>query len=175
MGKDAGVVDYTRISLPGPLQLVVVYLTSSFAYMGRLFKMDMPCDYYPARITYPLQKLLAKFHWVEQPPNQVLEFFSVPHLTNVGGFMEPFYQDGGSLFLVFAIVLYTFIFDRIVIKIMKNISAMGIIMIATICFISFMAFFVPKVASTATWFTIIAAFLLSYLMPSKTREKIPGQ
>jgi hypothetical protein len=82
----------------------------------------------------------------------VLEFFSVPILTNVGTFLEPFYQDGGRLFLIFGILIHTLLFDRIALFLMKRISIFSVISIATLCFINFIAFFVPKVTSASSWF-----------------------
>ena len=154
-------MNYTKFNLPPSIQPLFLYLTSSFAYLGRLIYVDAPCNYSPARVTYPIQKVLLKFKLVDQPPNQILDFFTVPLLTNVGTFLEPFFQDGGRLFLVLGIILHTFIFDRVVLYLMKNISQMAVIAISTICFINFIAFFVPKITSTATWFILLFAYLLS--------------
>lgn len=161
LGKGADDVNYTKFNLPPSIQPLFLYLTSSFAYLGRLIYVDAPCNYSPARVTYPIQKVLLKFKLVDQPPNQILDFFTVPLLTNVGTFLEPFFQDGGRLFLVLGIILHTFIFDRVVLYLMKNISQMAVIAISTICFINFIAFFVPKITSTATWFILLFAYLLS--------------
>lgn len=166
LGKDAGIERYSKSGLPDSIQLLLVYVTSSFAYMGRLFFMGMPTEYYPARVTYPLQKLLAKFHLVEQPPNQVLEFFSVPFFTNVGSFMEPYFQDGGRIFLLMGILLHTFVFDRIVYYFLRKMNSLSVIIIAAICYINFIAFFVPKIASTATWFIMLSVLLIGWLLPT---------
>jgi oligosaccharide repeat unit polymerase len=171
LGKDGGVVSYTQYDLPAPIQLVLVYFTSSFAYLGRIFQLDYPIDFYPMRVTYPLQKVFAKLSMVEQPPPQVLEFMSVPHLTNVGTFLEPFLRDGGWVFILAGILLHSFVFDKIAMGVLKRITSMGVIIIATLCFINFMAFFVPKIVSTATWFTLILAFVLHIYTGSKGESK----
>ena len=171
LGKDGGVVSYTQYDLPAPIQLVLVYFTSSFAYLGRVIQLDYAIDFYPMRVTYPLQKALAKFSLVEQPPNQVLEFMSVPHLTNVGTFLEPFVRDGGWIFVLMGILIHSFLFDKMVMQLLKKVTPMAVIMIASFCFINFMAFFVPKIVSTATWFTLLLAFGL-HVMMLKRENKI---
>ena len=160
LGKGADDENYLTIGLPKWTQTIFLYLTSSFAYLGRLFAMDMPCDYYPARITYPLQKVLAKMQFADQPPNQILEFFSLPILTNVGSFLEPFFQDGGRVYLILGILIHTLLFDFLVLQLLRRPSVFSIITISTLCFTNFIAFFVPKITSTATWFIVLFAFLL---------------
>ena len=173
LGKDVNIERYSKSGLPDSIQLLLVYVTSSFAYMGRLFYMGLPCDYYPARVTYPLQKLLAKFHFIEQPPNQVLEFLSVPFFTNVGSFLEPYFQDGGRFFLLIGILLHSFVFDKIVLYLLKRMHALSAILIAAVCYINFIAFFVPKIASTATWFIMISVLLIGRFVPSnETNVKV---
>jgi oligosaccharide repeat unit polymerase len=108
---------------------------------------------------------------VEQPPPPVLEFMSVPHLTNVGTFLEPFLRDGGWIFILAGILLHSFVFDKIAMGVLKRITPMGVIIIATLCFINFMAFFVPKIVSTATWFTLILALVLHVYTGAKEHKK----
>jgi hypothetical protein len=165
LGKGADDLNYTKFNLPPSIQPIFLYLTSSFAYLGRLLYLDASCDYSPVRITYPIQKILARANLTEQPPNQVLEFFILPILTNVGTFLEPFFQDGGRVFLFLGIILHTFIFDKVVLHLLSNISQMAVIVIATLCFIDFIGFFVPKISSTATWFILLFAYLVSRLKP----------
>jgi oligosaccharide repeat unit polymerase len=160
LGKVAGDDNYITVDLPSWTQPVFLYLTSSFAYLGRLFYYDNPVSYDPERVTYPLQKILAKAQLVNEPPSQILEFYSVPMLTNVGSFLEPFLQDGGRLFLFIGILIHTILFDWLSFKLMKRISVYSIISIATLCFVNFIAFFVPKITSTATWFVLFFSLLL---------------
>lgn len=174
LGKGSDDENYLTVDLPQWLQPIFLYLTSSFAYLGRLLYNDAPVDYHPARITYPVQKVLAKFHLAEQPPNQILEFFSVPLLTNVGTFLEPFFQDGGRPFILMAILLHTFVFDQIVLFLMKRVSVMAVIAIATICFINFIGFFVPKVSSTATWFILLCCWLFTFSSRFGNSQKTSG-
>ena len=160
LGKGADDENYLTVDLPKWTQSIFLYLTSSFAYLGRLMYMDMPSNFYPARVTYPVQKLLAKIQLVEQPPSQILEFFSLPLLTNVGTFLEPFYQDGGRLFLFLGIFIHTIAFDYWASALLKRSNVFSVITVSTLCFTNFIAFFVPKITSTATWFIVLFAFLL---------------
>lgn len=159
LGKGSSDSAYTKFNLPTFVQPIFLYLTSSFAYLGRLIENNLPYSYTPERITYPLQKILAGFHFADRPPSQILDFFSLPLLTNVGTFLEPFFQDGGRVFLVIAIILHTFVFDKIALRLMSNLSIAAIIIISTLCFINFIGFFVPKIAATATWFIILFSFI----------------
>jgi oligosaccharide repeat unit polymerase len=161
LGKGSGDGNLMNADLPMWMQPVLLYITSAYAYLGRLMYYDAPCNYLPERVLYPAQKFLAKIQLTDQPPNQVLEFFSVPILTNVGTFLEPFYQDGGRVFLILGILIHTILFDRIALFLMKRISIFSIISIATLCFINFIAFFVPKITSTSSWFIFLLCFILS--------------
>ncbi len=160
LGKGADDEYFLNYGLPRWTQSFFSYLTSSFAYLGRLISYELPASYEPVRILYPIEKILAKSSLVNQPPSQILEFFSVPILTNVGTFLEPFFQDGARVFMALAIIIHTFLFDSLALKLMKNINVFGVICLATLCFINFIAFFVPRINSTATWFI----FLMSYLL-----------
>lgn len=168
LGKGSSDESYTKFNLPKEVQPFFLYLTSSFAYLGRLFYYDAPNDYLPVRVAYPVTKLMSKFGLADNPPNPILEFFTVPLLTNVGTFLEPFYQDGGRLFLIIAIILHTFIFDKMALYFMKKISPASIIAISTFCFINFIAFFVPKVTSPAVWFILFFCFLFTKMNSYKT-------
>lgn len=160
LGKGSGDDNYMTVGFPIWTQPIFMYITCSFPYLGRLIYYDAPCYYMPERVMYPLQKILAKAHLVDQPPSQILEFFSVPLLTNVGSFLEPFYQDGGRVFLLFGILLHTIFFDQVSFYLMKRISVFSVIAISTLCFIDFIAFFVPKISSTATWVILLFSFIL---------------
>lgn len=170
LGKVSGDDNYLNVDLPSWTQPIFLYLTSSFAYLGRLFYYDNPVTYDPERVTYPLQKILAKAHIVNEPPSQILEFFSVPMLTNVGSFLEPFYQDGGRFFLFIGIVIHTLLFDWISFISMKQVSVYSIISVSTLCFVNFIAFFVPKISSTATWFILLFSLVLFFVEKYLTRK-----
>jgi hypothetical protein len=172
LGKGSSDESYTKFNLPKEVQPFFLYLTSSFAYLGRLFYYDAPNDYLPVRIAYPATKLMSKFNLAENPPNPILEFFTVPLLTNVGTFLEPFYQDGGRLFLFIGIVVHTFLFDKMAIYFMKRISPASIIAISTFCFINFIAFFVPKVTSPAVWLILFFCFVVTKLDYSKGEKTL---
>lgn len=170
LGKGADDEYFLNYGLPRWTQSVFSYLTSSFAYLGRLISYELPVAYEPVRIAYPIEKILAKFSLVNQPPSQILEFFTVPILTNVGTFLEPFFQDGGRIFMALAIIIHTFLFDLVALRLMKNINVFGVICVATLCFINFIAFFVPRINSTATWFIFLLSYLL-FLLDAYNKKK----
>lgn len=167
LGKGADDRNEQNFGLPSWTQPVFLYLSSSFAYLGRLLYNDLSCDYQPVRILYPLQKFLAKMQIAKEPPEQILDFVSVPLLTNVGTYLTPFFQDGGRLFMVIGILIHTFLFDMIVLRLMRNMHIFSVLAIATFCFINFIAFFTPKMSSTATWFILIFSGILVFMSPRR--------
>jgi oligosaccharide repeat unit polymerase len=170
LGKVTDQEDYTGLSLPKEVQPLFLYLTCSFAYMGRLLYYDKPCEYWPVRSFYPIQKTLASLHLVEQPPNPILDYFSIPFMVNTGTFLEPYFQDGGRIFLILAILLHTFVFDQMALYFMKRISSLAVISIATLCFVDFIAFFVPRATSPAIWFILAFCFIIANFSKDTKQE-----
>lgn len=167
LGKGADDRNEQNYGLPSWTQPVFLYLSSSIAYLGRLLYIDMSCDYQPVRLLYPFQKFLTTLGLAKEPPEQVLDFMSVPLLTNVGSFLAPYFQDGGRLFMLLGILIHTFLFDMLVIKLMKRMNIFSLMAIATFCFINFIAFFTPKISSTGTWFIMIFSVILMFMYPRK--------
>jgi hypothetical protein len=154
---------YTEAELPPAVQPLFLYSTSAFAYLGKEISFDKPKDYNPVRITYPLQKVLASFKLSEEPPSQILDFYSVPVMANVGTFLLPFYKDGGFLYCLAAIVIHTFVFNILALFFLRNATRLSIIALATLCFTDFIAFFVDKFASFPTLIFLFGG-LFSYLL-----------
>ena len=171
--------EYTQAGLPPALQPVVLYATSSYAYLGKEMEMDSPKDYKPVRLTYPLQKILAGLKLVPQPPSQVLDFYYVPVPTNVGTFLEPFYADGGIPFCILGILLHTFLFDIVALLFLKNATRSSVMGLATLCFTDFIAFFVVKITVLFTWIILIAALVSLVMQALKktgfTVRQVPKQ
>lgn len=160
---------YTEAELPQSVQPLFLYSTSAFAYLGKEIKLEAPKDYKPVRVTYPLQKVLSAVRLVEEPPSQILDFYSIPVMTNVGSFLLPFYKDGGFVYCIIGIVIHTFLFNLLALFFLQNATRLSLIALATLCFTDFIAFFVDKIASLPTWIFILAG-LFSYLLEALKRS-----
>lgn len=161
--------NYTEAELPQSVQPLFLYATSAFAYLGKEIKLEKPKDYKPLRTIYPLQKILAGVKLTEEPPSQILDFYSVPVMANVGTFLLPFYKDGGFIYCLIAIFLHTFLFNFLALFFLKNATRLSLVALATLCFTDFIAFFVDKVASLPTWLFILGG-LFSYLLEAMKRS-----
>jgi hypothetical protein len=150
--------------VPLSMQNMVFYATSGYAYLNRLFIYDQPGDYVPRALTYPLGKLLNNLGLAPPPPEQVLEFYYMPFSTNVGTFLEPYYHDGGLLYVVFGILIHSFLMDMLSLKLLKHReNSFAIYLWANLCFANTMACFTPKIFSLPIWLFAIS-FVVSYLI-----------
>lgn len=155
--------------MPKIIESPYVYTTSGYAYINDLI---VSGDYFSRQAfsstAYPIYKILEKFNDQYAPPSQVLEFRNVGIETNVGTFLEPFLMDGGFIFVAFAIVLHTFVFDFIATRLVNRSKFIHCFFIANLCFINFIAFFVPKVSSFPMYmfffFFILSKFVSDFFL-----------
>ncbi len=140
--------------LPGITQLMYAYGVSGFAYFNHMLVNNEPISYKPERILYPLLKLLSKLNLTEEPPSQILEFYDVPFETNVGTFLEPFYRDGGFLFVFLGVLIYSVGFDILALKLLESKNIFALFAWSNICFTTFIAFFTPKITQFPIWLFI---------------------
>ncbi len=140
--------------IPGVTQVMYAYGVSGFAYFNHMLVHHEPVSYSPERVLYPVSKLLSRFGLIQEPPSQILEFYAVPFETNVGSFLEPFYRDGGLLFVVFGILVYSFGLDILGLKLLQSGSPIALFAWANLCFTTFMGFFTPLLAEFPVWLFI---------------------
>ena len=139
-----------QVDMPPAVANTCFYLTSSFAFCNDVLSNDQPLDKVPYTIA-PLAKVLEAFGLIDEAPNLLHDFRSVPFATNVGTFLTIFYWDGGWLYLAFGILLYSFILDYLGLWFLSFHSDIAVMGWATACWISCMAFFGPKIAATELW------------------------
>lgn len=154
-GKAGSADQYEDSVLPGITQQVYLYGVSGFAYFSRMLESNEQISYKPVRFLYPGLKYLARFGMVEEPPNQVLEFYDVPFPTNVGTFLEPFYRDGGFLFVLCGIIIYSFGFDCVGLLLLRGGRSLALYAWANLCFATFIGFFTPKISSFPIWLFMV--------------------
>lgn len=155
-----GVLDDPKI--PGISQVMYAYGVSGFAYFSHMVVSNEPIAYKPERILYPLQKFLSRVGLTAEPPSQILEFYDVPFGTNVGTFLEPFYRDGGLLFVVFGVLIYSFGLDLLGLLFLRSGNPLALYAWSTLCFTTTIAFMTPKITQFPVWL-FIGLGLLSLL------------
>lgn len=148
------------------------YMTNGFPYFEELLKITLDHDYIPQRTLYPLYKLAAILGLASDPPSQILDFLYAPFPTNVGTFLEPYFSDGGFLYLAFGIVLATVGVDLLALLFLRAANPFALYGWANLCFVSFISFFVPKLVSTPVWLFVLLALasmtLRAALRPIRT-------
>jgi hypothetical protein len=146
---------YESSLLPGITQDIYVYGVSGFAYFNKILESNEQLSYSPKRILYPAYKYLAKFGVTDDPPIQVLDFYEVPFSTNVGTFLEPFYRDGGLLFVLCGIIIYSFGLDLLGLYLFSSGKPLAIFAWSNLCFTTFIGFFTPKITSFPIWLFVV--------------------
>ena len=137
--------------IPGMTQVMYAYGVSGFAYFNHMLANNEPISYKPERTLYPLLRFLSRFGLTNEPPGMILEFYDVPFETNVGSFLEPFYRDGGFLFVLLGIIIYSFGFDLLAFKFLEFKNPFALYVWSNLCFTSFIAFFTPKITQFPIW------------------------
>jgi hypothetical protein len=152
---------YGDMVIPTWLGNLYHYLTGSFAYFEAIYDEVFTPDFVPQRTLYPLFKFLSLLGLAPEPAAQILPLLEVPFPANTGTFLEPLYVDGGGLYIALGVVLATFAVDGIALACLRVRNPFTLFFWSSLCFASFISFFVPKLASTPTWlfaaFAIVAA------------------
>lgn len=129
---------------------LVLYFSGSFAYFNRIYD-EIDIYNQPKSLLYPLLKITSSINLTDQPPSQILKFYSLPESANVGTFLEPFYSDGGILYTLIGILIHALLLNSINYFFLKQRTVFFMFLSSNICFINFIAFFTPKIASTPIW------------------------
>jgi hypothetical protein len=127
------------------------YLTGGFAYMSAQIEAGPPASFGLEQSLYPLYKLGTMIGVNDSPPSQVLPFIDLPFPANVGTFLEPYFMDGGYALMILAVVVHAFGLNAAALALLRSFSAWGWFLWSNLCFIGFIAFFVPKLVSTPVW------------------------
>jgi hypothetical protein len=157
--------------IPELLKPAYMYSTSGFAYFDNLVGSEQQGEGVLTRTFYPLAMVAAKLGLSEAPPSQVLPFMSVPMPTNVGTFMEPFYRDVGVFGVLLGALAISFGGNALAIGFLRSRSEWGAIAWANIAFVSFIAFFVPKVSSVPAWLFVGIPALAMWVGKVRHRQR----
>jgi len=150
-GKTAYEGKYEKSVLPGISQEIYAYGVSGFAYFNRMLENNEQLSYMPERSLYPALKFLTRFGISAEPPRQILDFYDVPFSTNVGSFLEPYYRDGGLLFVLCGIIIYSFGIDALALRLLNSGNPLATYAWANLCFVTAMCFYNPMVNFFPTW------------------------
>lgn len=142
-------------SLPAELENAYFYITSGFAYFNEIIQHPEQVDYSLTRTFAPLLKFLAIFGLSNQPPSEVIEFINIPYPTNVGTFLEPFFRDGGMIYVIIGLVVNSFLINQIAIFLLARKTIFALFAWSNLCYASMICFFTPKLFSFPVWLFII--------------------
>jgi hypothetical protein len=137
--------------LPGITYDIYYYGVSGFAYFNKMLEINEPISYLPERTLYPVLKFTAMLGLTREPLSQVIEFYDVPFPTNVGTFLEPWYRDGGFLFVFLGILIFSFGLDYAGLFFLKARNPYADYAWANICFSVILAFISNKIISFPLW------------------------
>ncbi|NMG73935.1 oligosaccharide repeat unit polymerase [Aromatoleum diolicum] len=148
-----GLFDSSVNPLVGSLYL---YLTAGFAYFGHMLQVEPSPDYFfPERVFAPMLTVLHSLGLSGAPPSQILDFYEMPFPSNVGTALEPFYRDGGIIFVLFGILVHSFGFDFLGRWLLKSANAASVYAWATLCFCNVIGFFTPKIGNFPVWLFLV--------------------
>ncbi|WP_428223299.1 O-antigen polymerase [Flavobacterium sp.] len=145
-------------------QNFIYYGTSSFAYFNNMVENEEIDSFKLDRTVYPLLKITSSLGITDQPSSLVNDFYFIPSPTNVGTFLEPFYRDGGFLFVFFGMFFHSVILNALGVFFLKNANPFGLFAYANICYVNLMAFFTPKINNFPIWlFLTLGIYFMIYL------------
>lgn len=167
-----GVEQFGHTELSGPIRILYMYSTTGFPYFNALTEIQSDYSYFPERLLYPILKPLSDIGVIEAPPSQILDFLNVPYPTNVGTLLEPFYSDGGPLYVVFGILLCSFGVDWLAFRLLRIARPVAAFAWANLCFASFIGFFVPKMFSVPVWLFLALGLSSGYFAKLAKRARL---
>lgn len=165
-----GFSHYGFVGIGQEFSVLYYYLTSGFAYFDVILEQEAEFDDIPQRSLYPLFKAASMLGMGPDPVSQILPFIEAPFPANVGTFLEPYFSDGGMLYMALGIAACTFGVDFLAYHLFRSNDPFALFCWANLSFVSFIAFFVPKLVSTPVWlFLFIAGASIFLRMATRPR------
>jgi hypothetical protein len=116
----------------------------------------------------------VKLKLADEPPSQILDFYSVPTEINVSTFLEPYYSDGGLLFTSIGIIVHTIIFNFLALFFLQYPTRLSLVGLASLCYCNFMGFFTPAFTNFPTWVFLLLALGSAWVARAKERHQSAG-
>lgn len=166
---------YGYVSIDNHSAALYYYLTGGFAYMAAQIEMGPPSQFSLAQSLYPLFKAGSMLGLNDPPPSQILPFVELPFPANVGTFLEPYFMDGGYGLMLIALVVHSFVLNLAALYFLRTCNPWGWYLWATLCFVGFISFFVPKLVSTPVWLFFSVAMPIMMLKGMRTGRAVNSQ
>ena len=146
------------------------YVTSGFAYLNYIISYEKVVEMSFVRTLAPLVNFFSFLGFAEPAPSTILPFYDVPVATNVGTSLEPFFRDGGYLYLIFGAFVGSFVLDAIALVCLRAKTIFSVYFWACAVFISATSFFVQKLGNLSVWIFLFCAFVSIIVVSIRTQS-----
>lgn len=148
-----------------------LYIISGIGYLDSLVMQDTLYQYDPIRTFMPISKFLEALGIISDVPEQVLEFRLIPFPTNVGTIHEPYFSDGGLIYLITIFPILVFSVNYLALIGMRARTAFGMFLWANCAFTFIISFFVPKFNTTA-FVLFVVMFLVEVTIKTNASKNV---
>lgn len=159
-------------SKDGVINNFLYYFLGGFGYFSAILNEPLV---YPglSNTLNPLYKFASAFSLTSSPPSQILEFKSIPFLTNVGTFLQPIYVDGGWPLVVLLTPILIGFLDFIALSALSTGTIIGLVVWSSVIAGNLLSFFVPKYNSTYFYLFVFLLFVQSAFAFIKLNLLVP--
>jgi oligosaccharide repeat unit polymerase len=160
----------------GVLNNMYIYLLGGITFLDSLVSdQDVYIKYIPERIFYPVARayelLLGNNDFNQyRAPSLIIEFRYNPFSTNVGTVIEPFYSDGGLIFVFFMFPLFVIFSDYFAIWFLRQKTVLGTFMWANIVYAALLSFFVSR-WNNAYLYLYLAIWIFSRILMGRIKDE----
>lgn len=147
------------------------YIVSGIGYLDDLSVSQRNFDYVPVRTFLPVFKGMEAMGLTRDVPSSVLDNRYIPFPTNVGTIHEPYFSDGGMLYIIIFFPIIVFFTNFIAWLGLRTRRAIGLFMWANCVFSMMISFFVPKFNGTTIYFCTVIFFLFLTTYRTESAQK----
>jgi hypothetical protein len=130
-------------------EMLSLYSVGGIAYFNHIIQNEHIKVFSLQRTLRPIFTILHQAGLTEPPPSYILDFYYLPHPTNVGTIFELFYRDGGVYYVVPSIFIFSFGIDIVALYFFQKSNPFALIIWSTLCFSSFFTIFAAYFNSIA--------------------------
>ena len=146
------------------------YLTAGPAYFSHMLDNMLP-TFSLGHLLTPAFTVVSSLTESKPPPSTILELVWIPHPTNVGTGLEPFFMAAGWPGIIFGLWVYAFLFNALSVFFLLRGGSSSVLAWGHLCFASLLLFFVPKVNNTALWLFLIWGLIFSHPITRRLIER----
>ncbi len=141
---------------------VYLYLNAGFPYLNYVI-LNGNHAYMPQESILPVYRIFQFIDESLPKLSTILPVQNLPYSTNVGTALQPFASDGGVIFSLFGILVYSFGFDALAIKFYKHLNPYTAFAIGNLCFANLIYFLAPKINNLSFYIFIFVGLIGVYL------------